>query len=171
MRKNFYLLVWFNVLFWILVVSARQILYRVVFVLFFDSRMLPSNICESLSLLECGVSVRQLNNGNWQACFARTVCLRIGPLRTGNRAGARVRSFDLANEARQMGEMAKRSHGARFAKTTANCSNSFCHFHLISSVSRPSTAFDLFCELILIHCHWGLWKHYTVYWLTDVSAK
>jgi hypothetical protein len=29
------------------------------------------------------------------------------------------------------------SHGARFAKTTANCSNSFCHFHLILSVSRP----------------------------------
>jgi hypothetical protein len=29
------------------------------------------------------------------------------------------------------------SHGARFAKTTANCSNFFCHFHLISSVSRP----------------------------------
>jgi hypothetical protein len=24
-----------------------------------------------------------------------------------------------------------------FAKTTANCSNSFCHFHLISSASRP----------------------------------
>jgi hypothetical protein len=24
-----------------------------------------------------------------------------------------------------------------FAKTTANCFNSFCHFHLISSVSRP----------------------------------
>jgi endonuclease I len=23
------------------------------------------------------------------------------------------------------------SHGARFAKTTANCSNCFCHFHLI----------------------------------------
>jgi hypothetical protein len=23
-----------------------------------------------------------------------------------------------------------------FAKTTANCSNSFCHFHLISSMSR-----------------------------------
>jgi hypothetical protein len=30
----------------------------------------------------------------------------------------------------------KNSHGARVAKTTANCSNSFCHFHLISSVSR-----------------------------------
>jgi hypothetical protein len=29
------------------------------------------------------------------------------------------------------------SHGARFARTTANCSNSFCHFPLISSVSRP----------------------------------
>jgi hypothetical protein len=28
-------------------------------------------------------------------------------------------------------------HGARFAKTTANCSNSFCHFHLILSVSWP----------------------------------
>ena len=38
---------------------------------------------------------------------ARTVCLRIGPCRTGNRAGARVRSFDLAKEARQIGEMAK----------------------------------------------------------------
>jgi hypothetical protein len=24
-----------------------------------------------------------------------------------------------------------------FAKTTENCFNSFCHFHLISSVSRP----------------------------------
>ena len=24
-----------------------------------------------------------------------------------------------------------------FAKTNANCFNSFCHFHLISSVSRP----------------------------------
>jgi hypothetical protein len=24
-----------------------------------------------------------------------------------------------------------------FAKTTANCFNSFCHFRLISSVSRP----------------------------------
>jgi hypothetical protein len=29
------------------------------------------------------------------------------------------------------------SHGARFGKTTANCSNSFRHFHLILSVSRP----------------------------------
>jgi hypothetical protein len=29
------------------------------------------------------------------------------------------------------------SHGAQFAKTTANCSNSFCDFHLILSVSRP----------------------------------
>ena len=46
--------------------------------------------------------------GNDQpALRARTVCLRIGPFRTGDRAGARVRSFDLANEAQQMGEMAK----------------------------------------------------------------
>jgi hypothetical protein len=28
-------------------------------------------------------------------------------------------------------------HSARFAKTSANCSNSFCHFHLILSVSWP----------------------------------
>jgi hypothetical protein len=31
----------------------------------------------------------------------------IASFRTGNRAAARVRSFDLAKEARQMGEMAK----------------------------------------------------------------
>jgi hypothetical protein len=29
------------------------------------------------------------------------------PFKSGNRAGGRVRSFDLANEAQQMGEMAK----------------------------------------------------------------
>jgi hypothetical protein len=46
---------------------------------------------------------------------------------------ARVLSFDLAKEARQMAKFA----WCPFAKTTANCSNSFCHFHLISSVSRP----------------------------------
>jgi hypothetical protein len=60
----------------------------------------------------------------------------IGPFTTGNRAGARIRSFDFANEARQMGEMAKFAR-CLFAKTTANCSNSFCHSRLISSVSRP----------------------------------
>jgi hypothetical protein len=51
-----------------------------------------------------------------------------------NRAGAHFHSFDLANEAQQMGEW-QNLHGAWFAKTTANCSNSFCHFHLILSVS------------------------------------
>jgi hypothetical protein len=35
-------------------------------------------------------------------------------------------------------------HGARFAKTTANCSNSFCHFHLILSVSQPQRPLILF---------------------------
>ena len=45
----------------------------------------------------------------------------------------RVRRFcDFANEVKW-----QNSHGARFAKTTANFSNSFCHFHLILSVSRP----------------------------------
>jgi hypothetical protein len=45
----------------------------------------------------------------------------------------RVHSLDLAKEARQMAKFARCS----FAKTTANFSNSFCDFHLISSVSRP----------------------------------
>jgi hypothetical protein len=43
------------------------------------------------------------------------------------------RSFDLVKEARQMAKFARCS----FEKTTANCCNSFCHFHLISPVSRP----------------------------------
>ena len=54
----------------------------------FDSRI-------AVSL--CGyLSVGQLNNGKRPACFARTVCLRIGPFRTGNRAGAGICSLDLA---------------------------------------------------------------------------
>jgi hypothetical protein len=40
-----------------------------------------------------------------------------------------LRSFDLANGARQIVKLAR----CPFEKTTANCSNSFCHFHLISS--------------------------------------
>ena len=55
----------------------------------------------------------------------------------------RSRSFDLANEARQMGKMAKLD-GARFAKTTANFFNSFCHFHLTLSVSRPQRPLIVF---------------------------
>jgi hypothetical protein len=43
----------------------------------------------------------------------------------------RVRSFDLAKEARQMEKF------ARCPKTTASRCNSFCHFHLISCVSLP----------------------------------
>jgi hypothetical protein len=39
----------------------------------------------------------------------------------------------LAKEAQQIAKFAPCS----FAKTTANCSNSFSHFHLISSVSQP----------------------------------
>jgi hypothetical protein len=52
-------------------------------------------------MLECG-AVKQ-----WEltSLLCAHCCLRIGPpFRTGNPAGARVRSFDLANEARQMGE-------------------------------------------------------------------
>jgi hypothetical protein len=41
--------------------------------------------------------------------------------------------FDLAKEVRQMAKFAR----CPFAKITVNRSNSFCHFHLISSVSRP----------------------------------
>jgi hypothetical protein len=36
-------------------------------------------------------------------------------------------------EARQMAKFAR----CPFAKTNANCFNFLCHFHLISSVSRP----------------------------------
>jgi hypothetical protein len=74
----------------------------------------------SLWLLECG-AVKQ-----WEmtSLLCAHCCLRIRPFRTRNRAGARVRS------------MAKFTR-CPFAKATANCPNSFCHFHLISSVSRP----------------------------------
>jgi hypothetical protein len=81
-------------------------------------------------LLRCSGAAKQW--AWWPACFARTVCLWLGPFRTINRAGARVRSFDLAKEARQMAKSARCSS----AKTIANCSNYFCHLHLISSVSR-----------------------------------
>ena len=84
----------------------------------------------------CGhLSVGQINNGKSPACFAHTVCLRIRPLKTGNWVGARLVTFVLLiwQEARQMAKFARCS----FAKTTANCSNSFCHFHLISSMSWP----------------------------------
>jgi hypothetical protein len=66
-------------------------------------------------------------------------CLPANRAFQKRKSGWSTRSFfsDLAKEARQMGEMAKFAEGARFAKTTANCFNSFCHFHLISSVSRP----------------------------------
>ena len=46
--------------------------------------------------------------GNDQpALWALFACKSVLPSRTGNRAGARVRSFDLANKAQQMGKMAK----------------------------------------------------------------
>jgi hypothetical protein len=87
-----------------------------------------TTICESLWLLECG-AVKQ-----WEMTyFAHTVCLQTWPFRTGNQAGACVLSFDLAKEARQLATFG----WCPFAKTTANCSNSFSHFHLISSMSRP----------------------------------
>ena len=58
---------------------------------------------------------------NDQPAWRSSVCLRIRPFSTRNRAGA--------------GQMAKFAR-CSFAKTTATCFNSFCHFHLISSVSR-----------------------------------
>jgi hypothetical protein len=41
------------------------------------------------------------------------------------------------------------SRGARFGKTTANCSNSFCHFHLI--LSSASTAFEIQLSHLITH--------------------
>jgi hypothetical protein len=37
-----------------------------------------------------------------------------------------------------------------FAKTSANCSNYFCHFHLISSVSRPQWPLIWACHCMSI---------------------
>ena len=84
----------------------------------FDSRMLRSNICESLWYL----SVGQLNNGKWPTCFARTVCLRIGRFRTPNRAGTRVRSFALALGSRKRDfQQSKGSLQRRLDKQLASC--------------------------------------------------
>jgi hypothetical protein len=78
---------------------------------FFDSRIL----CQLISLL----------------C---THCLPANRAFQNQKSGWSTRSFFcLAKEARHMAKFAQCS----FAKTTANCSNSFCHFHLISSMSRP----------------------------------
>ena len=73
--------------------------------------------------------------GNDQPAL-RAVCLRIGPFRTGNRL---EHAFVILIWQKKHDKWVKwqNSHGARFAKTTANCSNSFCHFHLTLSVSWP----------------------------------
>jgi hypothetical protein len=55
-------------------------------------------------------------------------------------------------KSRQMGEMAKFAR-ARFGKTTANCSTSFCHFHLILSASWPQR--PLIIRLLHSHGEWG----------------
>ena len=103
----------------------------------------------------CGyLSVGQLNNGKRPACFTRTVCLRIGPFITGNRAGARVRSFDLAIGNKRSTTMTTFSRRP-FAKTTANCSNSFCHFHLISSASWPRRPLIMFACFSMTSAHEG----------------
>jgi hypothetical protein len=90
------------------------------------------NICEPLWLLECG-AVKQ-----WEmSSLLCAHCLPANRTFQNRKSGWITRSFifDLANEARLMGW--RNSHGARFAKTTANCSNSFCHFHL--TLSQPRT--------------------------------
>ena len=77
------------------------------------------------------LSVGQLNHGKLPACFARTTCLRIRSFRTGNQAGARVRSFDLA-----IGNKRSATNGkirtVLVCKNHCKRSNSFCHsFDLI----------------------------------------
>ncbi len=76
--------------------------------------------------------------GNDQpALRALFACEPVGSFRTANRSGSRFSSFDLEKKARQMAKFAR----CPFAKTTANCSNSFRHFHLISSVNRLQRPF------------------------------
>jgi hypothetical protein len=53
----------------------------------------------------------------------------------------------LAKQARQMAKFTRCS----CAKTTANCFNSFCHFHLISSVSRPQRPWIRKCSNVADH--------------------
>ena len=75
---------------------------------------LTHGCCEATSASLCSyLIVGQLNNGKCIACFARNVCLGIGPFGTGNRAGARVRSFDLALKKH---DKWYNSHGARYQK-------------------------------------------------------
>ena len=64
------------------------------------------NICESLWLLECVVQL--LTMGNDQPALRALFACESGLSEQGiGLEHARVRSFDLAKEARQMGEMAK----------------------------------------------------------------
>jgi hypothetical protein len=92
--------------------------------------------------------VGQLNNWKWPACFARTVCLRIG---LSEPEIGLEHAFTLLIAMAKKHDKWQNSHGARFEKTTANCSNSFCHFHLISSVSQPQRPLIKYLELISKH--------------------
>jgi hypothetical protein len=74
--------------------------------------------------------------GNDQPALCALFACESGPFRTGNRAGAHVRSFLWQKKDDKWVEW-QNLHDSQFAKTTANCSNSFCHFHLILSV-RPN---------------------------------
>jgi hypothetical protein len=117
----------------------RSILYAFSFVLFHGLRFLTHGCCKATSASLCGyLNEGQLNNGNDHAC--RQLCTHSLP---ANRSGLSEPEIDLEHafvllispikETRQMAKFARCS----FAKITANCSNSFCHFHLISSMSRP----------------------------------
>ena len=76
---------------------------------------------------------------NFVLCFwLREYCLWIVHFRTGNQARAHVHFFVLAKEEQQMAKFARCPFA--FAKTTANCYNSFCHLWLIGE--SASTAFD-----------------------------
>jgi hypothetical protein len=79
--------------------------------------------------------------GSWQWEMTSLLCAHCLP---ENRTRARVRSFYLAKGTRQMAKFAR----YLVAKITANCSNSFCHFLMISSVSRSQRPLISFLHLL-----------------------
>jgi hypothetical protein len=91
-----------------------------------------TSVREFLWLLECGGcgAVKQ-----WKMTSLLCAhCLAANRAFQNRKSGYSTRSFFwFGKRSTTNGKI----HTVPFAKTTANCFNSFCHFHLISSVSRP----------------------------------
>jgi hypothetical protein len=87
--------------------------------------------------------------GNDQPALRALFACESGLSEPEIRLGARVRSFDMAIGNKRSTTNGKTRRLCLFAKITANCSNSFCHFHLIASVSQPQRPLIVFGVQIL----------------------